>query len=136
MTSLRGGERTETGRGYISLREKLASALCQMLCDDGTGKLVPVIPYEHAKQMTADQVLSLFEWDHWPRRKADGGEDVHHNLVPRFAAEHQEKTSTIDIPQMAKAARIRKREAGIKPDRKITSWRKFDKTAVYAPRAR
>lgn len=95
-----------TIRAHIPLKEKLASALCQMLCDDGTGKLVPVIPYEHAKQMSADQVLSLWHWDHWPVRKVDGGPDLHFNIVPRLIADHLRKTRTIDQPQIAKRKRI------------------------------
>lgn len=97
-----------TARGHISLKEKLASALCQMLCDDGAGNLVPVIPYEHAKQMTADQVLSLWHWDHYPIRKTDGGPDRHFNIVPRLILGHRVKTSTIDVPQTRKADRIRR----------------------------
>lgn len=98
-------------RGHISLKEKLAAALAQMLRDDGAGKLVPVIPWDDAKQMTADQVLSLWAWDHYPRRHVDGGPDVHWNLVPRFIGEHREKTAKIDIPEIAKGDRIRDRLA-------------------------
>lgn len=97
-----------TARAHISLKEKLAAALCQMLCDDGTGKLVPVIPYDDAKRMTADQVLSLWRWDHYPVRHADGGPDKHFNLVPRLIREHREKTAKVDVPQIRKADRIRR----------------------------
>lgn len=95
--------------GYIPLKEKLAAALAQMLRDDGSGKLVPVIPYPDAKMMTADQVLSLFHFDHYPVRKTDGGPDKHFNLVPRFIREHREKTATIDVPQIRKADRLSRR---------------------------
>ena len=80
-----------------------------MVRDDGTGKLVPVIRYEHAKLMTADQVLALFHFDHYPIRRVDGGADKHFNLVPRFIPEHREKTAVVDVPQLRKADRLRRR---------------------------
>src|SRR5262245_61355569 len=100
-----------THRSHISLKTKLAAALCQMLRDDGAGKLVPVIPYEDAKLMTADQVLSLFHFDHYPIRRDDNGPDEHWNLVPRPILEHRKKTAEVDRPQMAKADRIRVADA-------------------------
>lgn len=116
-----------TARTHIRMKTKLASALCNMLRPDETGKLVPVIPYEHAKLMTEDQVLSIFHFDHWPIRKTDGGPDAHWNLTPRPLPEHRKKTAEIDIPQIAKADRIVKRRNGTrKPRQKIPS-RPFSK---------
>lgn len=97
-----------SARGYISLKEKLASVLCQSLVDDGTGRFVPRIPHDEAKLLTADQVLSLFQWDHYPKRKTDGGTDEHHNLMARFTRAHRTKTATIDVPQIRKADRLRR----------------------------
>lgn len=116
-----------TRRSHINLKTKLAAALCNMLRPDETGKLVPIIPHEHAKMMTEDQVLSVFGWDHYPIRKADNGPDAHWNLTPRPILEHRRKSATVDVPQMAKADRIIERLNGQrKPKRKIPS-RPFEK---------
>jgi hypothetical protein len=95
-----------SARTHISLKTKLAAALLQMLRDDGTGKLIPVIAYDDAKLMTADQILSLYEWDHHPIRHADGGPSEPWNLVPRPIVEHRRKTATQDAPEMAKGRKI------------------------------
>jgi len=47
-------------RDCISLKTRLAAALCSMLRPDESRTMVPVIDHESAKQMTEDQVLSLF----------------------------------------------------------------------------
>lgn len=49
---------------------------------------------------------------------------------------HRKKTHTSDVPAIAKSNRIRAAWAGIRKDRVIRAWRKFDGTAVYAPRKR
>lgn len=90
-------------RKHISLRTQLAAALCQLR--DESGNLL--IPYEHAKFMTEDQVLSLFQRDHYPVRKTDGGLDVHYNLVFLFIGPHRIKTAKVDQPEIAKSRRIR-----------------------------
>ena len=95
-----------TSRKSISLKTKLAAALCNMLRPDESGALVPVIDYESAKQMTEDQILSIFHFDHYPTAKHQGGKDVHHNLVPRPILEHRQKTAKIDAPAAAKSARL------------------------------
>jgi 5-methylcytosine-specific restriction endonuclease McrA len=43
------------------------------------------------------------------------------------------QTYNVDIPKIAKARRIRKREAGIRKPRSIRGWKKFDGTRVFAP---
>jgi hypothetical protein len=60
------------------------------------------IPYEDSKRMTAAQIISLYQWDHFPIRKADGGPDEPWNLVPRLIAAHREKTAKVDMPAMSK----------------------------------
>lgn len=92
-------------RVRIPFKTKLASALRTMLVEED-GKLVPFIDYETAKQMTEDQVLSLFHFDHDPTPKAFGGTDEHHNLVPRPIREHRVKTAKVDAPRIAKSARL------------------------------
>lgn len=84
-------------RAHISLQTKLAAAVAQILA----------LPHEHAMAMTEEQVLSLVQFDHYPRRKADGGEDAHFNLRVRPIPEHREKTAKIDVPQIAKSRRLR-----------------------------
>lgn len=84
-------------RRKLSLKAKLAATLLKL----------GHIPYEHSKQMTADQIISLFHFDHWPIRHADGGPDEPWNLEPRLIADHREKTAVIDVPQIAKGKRIR-----------------------------
>ena len=62
-------------------------------------------------QMTAAQIISLFDLDHHPIRRADGGEDVPWNLTWRLRKEHRAKTAAIDVPQIAKSRRLRDNEA-------------------------
>lgn len=95
-------------RDHISLKTKLAAALL-MLRDDETGELL--IAHEHAKLLVAEQIISLFQADHYPIRKDDGGPDEPWNLTFRLIVAHRKKTAKIDIPQMAKSARLRSKEA-------------------------
>ena len=97
-----------TKRSRVSLRTKLASALCQMVKPDDAGGFVRIIPHEQAKRMTEDEILAAFDWDHDPIPKAHGGEDAHHNLTPRLRPEHREKTAKRDIPMIAKVKRLTK----------------------------
>jgi hypothetical protein len=96
-----------THRRRPSLRCRLAAALCALT--DGEGKRL--IPHEHAKLMTEADVLSLFEWDHYPIRYIDGGPLAHWNLEPRLIMEHREKTAKVDAPQIAKNRSISDSEA-------------------------
>jgi hypothetical protein len=82
------------------IEEELACALVHLLG----------IPREHAKNMTAEQVRSLVQFDHVVHH-AIGGEHVHHNLTPRQILDHREKTHTIDRPQIRKTDRIGDKEA-------------------------
>ena len=98
-----------SSRSYIPFKAKLAATLRTMLVEED-GKLVPFIDYETAKQMTAEQLISLFNFDHHPTPKAFGGSDEHHNLVPRPILEHRVKTAKIDVPRIAKAERLSVRQ--------------------------
>lgn len=104
-------------RSHISLKTKLASALLTLgdyQVDPATGRTrwMRFIPYLDAQLMTADQIISLFAFDHYPQRKADGGPDEPWNLEPRMIRAHREKTAKVDVPEMAKSKRIlRKQEA-------------------------
>lgn len=95
-----------TKRAHIPDRTKLAAVLLQMLRPDETGKLAPIIPYEHAKLMSADQIISLFQFDHYPIPKAHDGPDEPWNLQPLPIMEHRKKTAEIDVPAIRKADRI------------------------------
>lgn len=85
-------------RDYIPLKEKLAAAL----------RVVGEIPFEHAQQLTADQIISLFQFDHYPIPHAEpfNGPDVHWNLVPMLIAPHREKSAKHDTPEIAKTRRV------------------------------
>lgn len=94
-------------RAHISFKTKLAATLCEMLTDDGTGKLVKIIPHEDAVKMTEDQVLSLFRFDHGLYHAQDGSDEFW-NLTPMLIEAHNVKTRRRDIPQIAKTRRIEK----------------------------
>lgn len=83
-------------RRQPNLSEKLAAALLQL----------GHVPYEDAKQMTAAQINSLYQFDHYPVRYENDGPTAPWNLVPRLIKAHREKTSKVDRPAGAKAVRI------------------------------
>ena len=93
-------------RDHISLTTKLAAVLLEMKVADENGNLVPLIDREMAKSMTAAQVVSLWEFDHFPVPKALGGSDHPTNLVARPIIEHRIKTAKVDVPTIAKSNRI------------------------------
>jgi hypothetical protein len=93
-------------RAYIPLKVKLASALLTIKRPDDTGKLVPVIPHEQAKTMTAEQIISKFHFNHHPIPHAYDGPDEPWNLDPEPAESHREITAKIDIPRIAKSKRV------------------------------
>jgi hypothetical protein len=90
------------------------------------------VTYEHSKLMTADQIISLFQFDHYPIRHADGGPDEPWNLPPRLIKAHREKTAKVDQPGLAKQRRIegkwreftRAAAKGRKPPRPKSKWPK------------
>jgi hypothetical protein len=95
-------------RGHISLKTKLAAALLQMRRATPDGRWVLIIPHEQAKRMTADAIIALFHFNHYPIPHAQGGPDEPWNLDPMPVAEHQEVTAKQDIPQIAKTKRLAK----------------------------
>lgn len=82
-------------RGHISYKTKLAAALRELA----------KIPRDHAEQMTEDQILSLFQWNHIVYH-ADTANDAHYNLDPLLIRAHRKRTAEIDVPQIAKTKRI------------------------------
>lgn len=93
-------------RPHIPLKEQLAAALRDLMVPDGKGGYERAIPWDHARQMTAEQIISLYARDHHPIRKEMGGPDVHWNIQWRFTGEHRTKTAKIDQPAIAKSKRI------------------------------
>jgi hypothetical protein len=122
-------------RQPLSLKTKLAAALLQMVRPDDSGSLIPIIPYEDAKKMTADQIISLFQFHHNILHAHDGPDEPW-NLEPKPIMEHRRETATRDVPMAAKSKRIQAREAGHKKPRTITRWRRFNGEIVEAPRER
>ena len=91
-------------RRHISKTTKLAAALLTIVRPDDTGQLVPVIPREEAKGLTAEQIVARFEFDHIELH-ALGGSDHPSNLFPRPTVEHREK-SRKDTSAVAKVRRL------------------------------
>jgi hypothetical protein len=111
-----------------SMAEKLASALLELQRLRGDP-----IPREHAKMMSAEQINSLFQFDH-AHRHANGGSTHPTNLTPLLIGEHREKTAKVDVPELAKGDRLRpvhiefqkrvlaKAGQGEAPPRKPSAW--------------
>lgn len=93
-------------RPHINLTTKLASALLTIVRADEQGRLVPVIPRDEAKTMTAEAICSAFEFDH-VELHALGGSVHPSNLYPRPRPEHREK-SRKDTSIVAKVKRLSK----------------------------
>lgn len=98
-------------RAHVPLKVKLAATLLQMKRMDANGQLVRVISHEEAKSLTADQIISRFQFDHFPIPHAEGGPDAPWNIDPSPTPEHREKTAKVDVPQIAKSKRLRADEA-------------------------
>ena len=86
-------------REHISLKTKLASALL----------MLGYVPYSDAKQMTADQVISLFHWDHNILHGIEVNNEFW-NLTPKLIREHREKSKR-DTAIVAKSKRLVRKEA-------------------------
>lgn len=106
-------------RKHISFKTKLAAALRELF----------KIPYEHAKLLHEDQILSLVQYDHNVLHAIEVN-DHHSNLTPILIAPHREKSKK-DTSTVAKVKRIEERwEAflrGLKSDRptiKSSRWPK------------
>jgi hypothetical protein len=95
-----------TKRKKLTLKTKLASALCQMMLPNTVGGYERIISHEDAKRMSEDQILSVFHFDHYPIPHSHDGPDVHWNLTPRPIPEHRAKTAKVDQPMLAKIKRL------------------------------
>lgn len=84
-----------------TLTAKLAAVIRQLLG----------IPFDHARLMTDDQVISLVQFNHilyHTDMKDDPDCDAHWNLEAMTIMAHRERTAKIDVPQIAKTRRISK----------------------------
>jgi len=79
-----------------TLREKLAAALLQ---------LNPALR-EWAKTRTTNDIIAMFECDHYPVPVAEGGTNHPTNLEMILVHEHREKTAKTDVPRIAKGKRL------------------------------
>ena len=87
-------------RRHISLKTKLAAALCHMLPVDESSKLVRIIPHQEAVSLSAEEIIARFHFDHDPIPHAEDGPDAPWNLPPKVKAEHRTKTSiTVVFPE-------------------------------------
>lgn len=82
-------------RKSVSLAKKLASALLAL----------GHIPYEESKALTAKQIISRYQFDHWPILHSHGGPDEPWNLRPLLVAQHREKSKG-DASIAAKVKRL------------------------------
>lgn len=73
----------------------------------------------------ADHIIALI----------NGGVHAESNLQPLLTEHHKTKTRT-DVAEKARTYRTVKRHIGVKKQRTITRWRKFDGTIVTARRER
>ena len=93
-------------RKQPNLTVRLAAALCALTGKDGQR----LIEHEHAKLMSAEQVISLFQFNHYPIAHADDGPAEHWNLDPELIPAHRQITAKFDIPRRAKGKRVRAAE--------------------------
>lgn len=102
-----------TARKTPTLKEKLAAFVLTMKVEEN-GQLVPLVSRDQAKNMTADQLISLIQIDHAPIPVATAvalgmtPDEYNHptNLTPLPIMEHRIKTATRDVPTIAKGNRI------------------------------
>jgi 5-methylcytosine-specific restriction endonuclease McrA len=79
--------------------------------------------------------LGKFHYDH-VIPDGLGGEPVIENCAVLCVACHKDKTTTKDVPAIAKTKRIQDRQKGIKKPRTMTRWRRFDGSIREAGRDR
>lgn len=84
-----------------TMAEKLGSALLELQRLRGDP-----IDREHAKMMHAEQICSLFQFDHAAGYACHGVGNHPAMLTPLFIAVHREKTAKIDVPAIAKGKRV------------------------------
>src|SRR5215831_7568259 len=94
----RAGQNQVTHRKHISWKTRCAAALLAPRID---------VPYDDAKEMTEDQLLSLVQWDHNKlHSNEDADRDAFWNLTPMLIKAHRIKSKQ-DAKIIAKSRRIR-----------------------------
>jgi len=101
---------TDKKRTNPTKDEKLAATLLQLKRFNEAGELVPLIDREQAKGMSASELISCVDFDHWPVAVSLGGTNHPTNLVPKLRADHKKKTATKDAKINAKLRRILAKE--------------------------
>ena len=87
--------------------EKLASEMLKRVrLDEATGKLVPLIDWEWAKDKTAREIIGLFELDHYPVPVALGGTNHPTNLQYMLKAEHSHRRDHCSRGAIARESRM------------------------------
>jgi len=89
----------------------------------------------HCERCGAILVIGKFAFDHVTPSEFSHDNSLE-NIQCLCAACHQTKTSTVDVPAIAKSNRVRSTAAGIRRDRKITAWRNFAGEIVRKPARR
>ncbi|MDE2098020.1 MAG: HNH endonuclease [Patescibacteria group bacterium] len=105
-------------RGFPDKIKIAAFKRCDGRCESCTAKLYP----------------GKYEYDH-TNPDALTGEPVLDNCAVLCRACHAAKTKG-DVKRIAKAKRVERKHHGVRRVRTITTWRRFDGTAVRAPRER
>ena len=89
------------------------------MCHIAKRKIMPGEPWD------AEHVIAII----------NGGQNRESNLAPALRDKHPIKTAA-DMAEKARTYRKRKANFGMKKERTIRAWRKFDGTPVYANRQR
>lgn len=110
-------------RRRFSLQDRLAIAILRILELEGRP-----VSYADQQRLSAREIASWYDADHWPIRWIDGGPTHPSNgqllLNSKGAAklnqvnEHARKTAKRDIPELAKTKRLRKSREDIEENRR------------------
>lgn len=94
------------GNDYWPKDELIAAALLQIPFTWADGTTGPIMDHEMAKKLSAKDIISLFDKDHDPHLKVDGGPNVAWNCTWRPKSLHRIKTATVDVPRLRKGERL------------------------------
>ena len=87
------------------------------------------------EECTRQLLTGDFHYDHEIPDALGGSSDLSNCRVLCRSC-HSDKTTGEDIPRISKAKRNYRSSHGIKKDRTIRAWRRFDGSIVYADRKR
>ncbi len=92
-------------RKQPNMSEKLAALHIEIEALKGN----PIADWSVVKQMTPEQINSLFEWNHvsyWTWVEEAEKQNHPSIITPLYIRQHRERTAKIDMPTIAKARRI------------------------------